>query len=170
MGLDIDGYNLCSLIYADDIVLFSDTPEKLQLLLDKVQDWCNIWQLDINYDKSKVIHCRNKNQNVTNYAFTIGNHKLDIVSNYKYLGIILNEFMTFNSNVEILTESGGRALGALITKSKSVKNMGHAMFSKLYHSCVIPILDYCSGAWGYHSTDKVNNIQNRAIRSFLGST
>ena len=31
-----------------------------------------------------------------------------------------------------------------------------------------PIFDYCSGVWGYASFDKINTIQNRAIRFYLG--
>ena len=31
-----------------------------------------------------------------------------------------------------------------------------------------PILDYCSGVWGFGSHEKTNTIQNRAIRFYMG--
>ena len=42
------------------------------------------------------------------------------------------------------------------------------MYSKLYIACVIPIMDYCGGVWGYKPYEKCGSVQNRAIRAFLG--
>ncbi len=39
----------------------------------------------------------------------------------------------------------GRAMGSIISKFKSLKNVGFETYSKLYHSGVVPIMDYCSG-------------------------
>ncbi len=38
----------------------------------------------------------------------------------------------------------------------------------MYHSGVVPILDYCSSVWGYSNLDKIDNVQNWALRLFLG--
>ena len=46
--------------------------------------------------------------------------------------------------------------------------MGFKTYSQLYYSCVVPVLDYCSGVWGSKSFDKIDMIQNRAIRYFMG--
>ncbi len=42
------------------------------------------------------------------------------------------------------------------------------MFSKLYHSGVVPVMDYCAGVWGYRKHSSCSNIQNRALRYCLG--
>ena len=69
----------------------------------------------------------------------------------------------------MLSESSGRALGKLISKFKGVKNMGYNTFTKLYNSCVVPIMNYRVGIWGVYSKSKLSEaVQNRAIRSFLG--
>ncbi len=44
-GIQIDGHNICILLYADDIVLLSDTEEVLQTLLDKVYQWSLKWKI-----------------------------------------------------------------------------------------------------------------------------
>ena len=41
-------------------------------------------------------------------------------------------------------------------------------YTKLYDTCVLPIMNYASGVWGYRRYDKPNTVHNRAIRSFLG--
>ena len=46
--------------------------------------------------------------------------------------------------------------------------MGYSTFTKLFESCICPILDYSSGVWGYHKFEKINTIQKRAMRIFLG--
>ena len=37
-------------------------------------------------------------------------------------------------------------------------------YTKLYKSGGVPILDYCTSVWGYNVLDKIDTIQNRAIR------
>ena len=49
------------LLYADDIVLLSENPENLQLMLNKVTEWCKKWRLQVNLDKSQIMHFRAKN-------------------------------------------------------------------------------------------------------------
>ena len=55
------------LLYADNIVLMSDSSGKLQELLDCLHEWCMKWQICINANKSKVDHFR-KNR-IKNIAF-----------------------------------------------------------------------------------------------------
>ena len=38
----------------------------------------------------------------------------------------------------------------------------------MFHSCVVSVVDYCSGIWGLKQFDKIDMIQNRAIRYFMG--
>ena len=51
---------------------------------------------------------------------------------------------------------------------QSYKEVGYKTYSKLYHSCAVPVLDCCSGVWGLKSFDIIDLIQNRAIRYFMG--
>ena len=43
------------LLYADDVVLVSQSARGLQNCLNKFGDYCQKWCLDINYDKSKIL-------------------------------------------------------------------------------------------------------------------
>ena len=47
-----------------------------------------------------------------------------IVRSYKYLGVIFDEFMEFNECAKTLSDSGGRTLGALISRSKEFRDLG----------------------------------------------
>ena len=38
----------------------------------------------------------------------------------------------------------------------------------MFNSCVVPVIDYCSGIWGFKQFNKIDTLQNIAIRYFLG--
>ena len=76
--------------------------------------------------------------------------------------------MDFNATADALFNSGGRALGSMISKIHNFKDVGFETYTKLYNSCVTPVTDYCSGVWGFRDFNKSDMVQNRAIRYFLG--
>jgi len=96
------------------------------------------------------------------------NNPIDVVDSYKYLGIILDQHLTYETVATTLAESGQRALGAVIAKYKKIHGLGYQTYSKLFHACVAPVLDYCSGVWGYKAFGKIDTVQHRAIRVYLG--
>ena len=83
------------LFYADDIAIISETEGGMQQMLDKLNDWCNKWRIVINENKTKILHFRPKAKNVTRYNFICGKKKIELSSNYKYLGFWLNEFFRY---------------------------------------------------------------------------
>ena len=76
--------------------------------------------------------------------------------------------MTFSDTITTLAAAGGRALGSVISKLKTLKNVGYSTYTKFYEKCVCPITDYASGIWGLKSFAKMDQLQNRAIRYYLG--
>ena len=102
------------------------------------------------------------------FNFSLNNNCTESVDKYKYLGIVLDEHLDFNTTASVLAGSAGRALGSINTKFKKLKGLGFKTFTTLFHSGVAPILDYCSSIWGYQKLDQINTIQNRAIRFYLG--
>ncbi len=168
LGIEFDEGKLCILLFADDIVILGEDETQLQSLLKFVENWCHKWKLKINKDKTKIIHFRNKRVKKTEKHFFIDNEEVEILDRYKYLGIILNEHLDFNVTASTLAGAAGRALGGIITKFNSFRNIGFKTYSKLYHSGVLPIMDYCSGVWGYGKYECCDKIQYRAQRYYLG--
>ena len=115
-----------------------------------------------------MIHFRNKGKNRSNYVFQVGNETIEYTTTYKYLGIVLHENLDFTVTADTLFNSGGRALGSMISKIHNFKDIGFEAYSKLHNSCVVPVTDYCSGVWGFWNFPKSDIVQNRAIRYYLG--
>ena len=169
-GVDIDGVNKSVLAYADDLILFSEDESSLQDMLNYVTSWCKKWRLVVNTKKTKIMHFRNVNTQQSTYEFKINEETLEYVDNYKYLGVIMNENMKYDSAIKRITDSAGRALGSIINKAKSYRDIGASTFTTLYQRCVSPIMCYGAGVWGSHrdAPKLCHNIQKRAIRYYLG--
>ncbi len=94
---------------------------------------------------------------------------LDIVKEYKYLGVIFDEHLNFEECSKTLADSGGRALSAIISKFKQFKDNSYSTFCTLFNTGVIPIVQYGCSVWGFNDKNKHSDmIQKKAIRYFLG--
>ena len=69
-GINIGMLKLYLLLYADDIVIFSNTSEGLQKGLDILSDYCQKWKLTVNIDKTKVMVFRKGGILPRNLSFT----------------------------------------------------------------------------------------------------
>ena len=168
LGVTIGEHKVSILLYADDIAILSENEENLQKMLDKLNEWCQKWQLSINSQKSQTVHSRRKRKTPSAFQFHIGTTSITTVEKYKYLGVTLDQHIEYKICGQELAEAGGRALGGLIAKFKTYKNIGYDTFTKLYQMGVMPIIDYCSGIWGASNSKFAEKIQNRAYRYFLG--
>ncbi len=56
----------------------------------------------------------------------------------------------------------------LLNKYKDINGLGYYTYTRLFQSGVCPILDYRSKIWGFRYFYKVDSIQNKAIRIYVG--
>ncbi len=170
LGVPIGSMTICILAYADDIALIADNPEDWQKLISIMCNWCKKWRFIVNPSKSNVVHYRNPPKAQTNFKFTLGEGgpNIDVVTNYTYLGVYLDQYLTFEKATTVLANAAGRALGSMINKYKGMGEMGYSTYTKLFESLVCPVMDYSSSIWGGKSYDCLNNISYRAQRFFTG--
>ena len=88
------------------------------------------------------MHFRKGRQPRTNFSYTIGDKSLEIVSKYKYLGVIFDEKLSFTPHSEALGKASGRTLGGHINKVHNLTDFGFKSYEKLLGDCVIPVMDY----------------------------
>ena len=91
----IGNRSLNCLLYADDVVLFSRSKEGLQNCLNKIENYCNQWCLQINITKTKIV-IFNKSGKIIKQSFTLNGEILENVQAYKYLGIIFTASGSFS--------------------------------------------------------------------------
>ena len=78
-----------ALMYADDLILLSETKEGLQNLINKVNDFCTERKLSINTKKTKVMVFNRGNKLIKADLFS-NNILLESVKTFKYLGITVS--------------------------------------------------------------------------------
>lgn len=83
----IDDIKLFIILFADDQVVFAKSPHALQSLLSDIENYCTTWGIKINTNKTKVMIFEKGRR--TFYDFSIYNRNIEIVDNFKYLGITL---------------------------------------------------------------------------------
>ena len=104
----------------------------------------------------------------TGFQFICDDVTLEIISQYKYLGLMLTEHLDYLQMTKFVAKSASRALGFLICKDKALGGIPFKCFTKCYNSLVQPVIDYCSSIWGTNGYSCVEVVQNRACRYFLG--
>ena len=133
-------------MYADDIILISDSPKGLQQL-DTVHNWSTRWQLSSYTDKTKVIHFRRASDPISTFNFKLGDNNIGLLNSYKYLGLELNENLDYSDSAQILSDAGSCALGALTFKNIKTQGLHFDTYTQLYNSTVTPVVDYAAAVW-----------------------
>ena len=89
-GITIGGKNINNLRYADDTVLVADTPEKLQILVNQVNEKGKEYDMKINAKKTKtILFCKTTSSRKFNIA--IDGTPTEQVDQLIYLGQLITE-------------------------------------------------------------------------------
>ena len=96
-------YLVNCLMYADDIVLLSNSKEGLQNSLYNLKEFCDSWNLKMNIEKTKIIIFNKSGKLLKRYRFYINDIQLENVQEYKYLGILMRVPGTFANAIQYLS-------------------------------------------------------------------
>ena len=159
VGVKLDNEKICALLYADDVVFLCENESELQKCLDVLSTWCNTNDLVVNLDKSKLVHFRTQSRIRTDFQFSLNGHSLEAVSQYKYYGLLLAEFLKYNDMAKAVAKSASRSLGLLIAKCKANGGFEFSTFSKLVEALVMSVIEYGASIWGKKDFSCINSVK-----------
>ncbi len=142
------------MLYADDICILTENEADLQKALNIMYDWCTRWNMTVNTDKTQIVHFRTQSKEQTGFMFIYGEQNINVVSQYKYLGLILNEHLYYAMMTKMVAKSAGRSIGLLIAKSRASGRMPYApvslcrIYCRMRMNCPFNMIHVRSG---YHS-------------------
>ncbi len=84
--LSLMDVKLNHLLYADDLILLSRSPEGLQNCLNALGSYCNDWDLTVSIKKSKTMIFNPAGKIIKDHKFSYLNQTLEMVNNFTYLG------------------------------------------------------------------------------------
>lgn len=87
-GIPLNGVRVNNIRYADDAIVFADTQEGLQALMDKVVEVSKRYGLEMNVNKTKLLVV--SKEQINNAHIKINNVRIERVKQYTYLGTIIN--------------------------------------------------------------------------------
>ena len=143
-GHKIGDLYLAYLLFADDIVLFSEFAANLQAQIELFYKYCEIWNLIISIAKTKIVIY---NQIYAKYffSFILGENALEIVDKYKYLGLwCSNNKNIFVKKHSYLAEQARKAIFTIRNYSHSLGHLTPKLSLRVFEAQIEPILMYGS--------------------------
>lgn len=99
-GLTLNNSQVKCLLYADDLVLLSPSQHGLQLNLDLLEQYCQLWALTVNLNKSKIMIFQKRFRSQgTQHKFMFTN-QITHTSHYNNLGLKITSTGNFFSCCE----------------------------------------------------------------------
>ena len=119
--------HLCSVSKVLELILFADDTnifyshtdasylmEVVNLELEKITCWFYTNKLSINVKKSNFIIFRpRQNRQTLDLAFNISNYSIDRVKEVTFLGVILDEHLTWKSHIHNVARKVSKAVGII---------------------------------------------------------
>ena len=154
------------ILYADDTIIISNSKDNLQRGLDLLKIYCDEWKLSVNVDKTKITVFEKRKCDYRNIKLEFNNKLLEVVSLYKYLGILFKSNGSFKDCIKRLCEQANKAMFMLLKKAREL-DLSVDTQIELFHKLITPILTYGCEVWGFTKTDIVDNFHLKFLRYIL---
>ena len=156
-------------LFADDCLLYREIPtghtDQQQILqndLTELCNWADTWQMQFNVSKCHSMQITNCKP--MEHTYTMHNKNLEQVKHHPYLGVELDDKLSWNDHINNITSKGNRVLNML---QRNMHSCPKTVKEKVYRTLVRPIIEYCSPIWDPHKTNqikKIEKIQHKAAR------
>jgi len=146
--------------YADDLVIVStkDSVRNCQKALDSLKSAADNLGLKFSTTKTKAMSFQ---KGATDSQLKLSNDAIEWVSEYKYLGVIIDKNLNFSSHIKYASKRVRCRLNAMRAISGIPGGANSQVLRKVYQATIRPILDYGCVA-------VAEKLQNQAIRTILG--
>ena len=163
-------------LYADDTVLFisdkslHNIKSYMNSDLEKLNNWLKLNHLTLSISKSKfmIIGSSQRLNKIDSISFKIDNMDLDEVSSFKYLGIVINDRLTWQDHVDQMFSKINKKLGLLKRIRYCLPLDARLLF---FNSYVLPLFDYADIVWGDRGNStlmlQLQSLHNKAAKIIL---
>ena len=154
------------LLYADDTLILSDNEEEFQIMLNRFDEYCKIWKLTVNVEKSKIVIFGDYTRRANKYSFTINNELVAITNEYKYLGLLFTRNGRF---VQALKHQSALASKAMHLLRQRIHNLELPIDCqlKLFDQTIVPILLYGCEVSGFEICNVLEKVHLNFLRSIF---
>ena len=148
---------------AKDVAIISNS---INIELTKITDWLKINKLSLNEDKTKymIFHStRRKMELYNSLTIKMNNQIIKRVKSFNFLGIILNEHLTWTDHVAHLSQKITPVIGLL---RRLKKQLPVSILKTIYSSLILSRLHYGNILWG-DAPGYLLKQQKKALRAIV---
>ena len=150
------------ILYADDTEIMSETEGGLQQALHNFEQYCDLWKLKVNIQKTKfVIFSKRKYKGKR--SFKLYDENIDIVDPYTFLVVVFNHSGNYCTAKKRLIDQANKALYALYYKLRNL-TIPIDLQLKLFDSLIAPILVYSCEIWGFENKQGIEKLHLQFLR------
>lgn len=167
---------LFSLLFADDSNIFlsgtniDSLIESMNKEMLKVVKWLQINKLSLNLKKTHFMIFRKGRKKISfNKKLLIDNTMIEIKSQTKFLGVIIDDKLSFAPHIKYIRGKVARATGVLFKCRKFFKS---DVLRSLYNAFIYPYFTYCVTVWGNACLEYLKPLiilQKRAVRCIISA-
>lgn len=165
------------ILFADDtnIICTCKDPNTLETILNNdleiISNWFKLNKLSLNISKTNYMIFKSKyNRNTDiNFRIIIDNKQLDQVNTTKFLGILIDDKLSWNAHTTHVCSIISKYNG-IIRKVKQFLPVDS--LSTLYNTLVYPYLNYCAIIWADNNNshrDSILLLQKKIVRTCTNS-
>lgn len=167
-GIEFAGVTIKLLLYADDIVLIAKNPAALQLMINRLEKYCDDWGLTVNLNKSKAMVFRNGfGIYARNERWYYKGERIENVKEYTYLGFQVTPNLNFEKHLKIRAGEAKAALSITWKKCMESKCIKPHIKHNIYQTTSVMTLLYAAQCFGFKKSDTIEGVQRYYLkRSF----
>ena len=160
------------ILYADDanIILsgtnIDDINEQLKLICNKLVKWVASNGLQLNLKKTNYMIFSRRKIDLP-VPLKISNVAIERKTEARFLGVILDEKLNWNSHITHLKAKMSRYIGIMYKIKRYLPPQARL---QIYHSFVQSHLNFCSLIWGFSSKSNIQSVfgmQKKGIRAIV---
>lgn len=166
-GLMIGELNVRLLLYADDIVLLADDVKTMQNMIAKLENYCDMWDMEVNLAKSEMIVFRKGGRLSKEENFMYKGQQVNIVNEYCYLGVTLTPKMSFTKHLDKRNAQSKCSINATWQSFLNKSSISLTSKWRLFLAVCRSIQSYGAQVWGGTQFDEVDKLQRYFIKRIL---
>ena len=155
-------------LFADDAAIYRkvssvDDSKLLQEDLQHLAQWEETWQMAFHPGKCKVMRISRATSKIER-DYSLRGHTLEVTSSEKYLGVTIDDKLSWSQQIKACTGNGNSKLGFL---RRNIKIHNPNIKQTAYRSLCRSTLEYGCSVWSPHIDDQIQsleNVQRRAAR------
>ena len=130
--------------------------------LKEIQKWLELNKLSLNVKKTKYMIFYNHQRDIINHIskLELNGEPLVRVANFNFLGLTIDRHMTWNAQIQKLSNKISRSLGIM---NRLKWYLPQNIFHTIYNSLILSHINHSILVWEFKSS-RISKLQKRAVR------